>query len=66
MDSLAYRILALRGILDLGLYSLCSLQFFKFCMDTWNLNGHVAALVSHQGDAATATWDITTAVIFAP
>jgi hypothetical protein len=64
MDSLAERIFTLCGILDLVLYSLCFLQFFKFCMDTVNLNGHVAALVSHQGNAATASWDSMTVVTF--
>jgi hypothetical protein len=77
-DSLVYRVLALRGILALGFFSLqffstrvlfafysfFSLQFFEFCMDIWKLNGHVAALVSHQGDAATASRDIPTSVTF--
>jgi len=64
MDNLAYKILSLHGILNLGHYHLCSLHFFKFFMDTWNLNGYVTSLVSYQGDAATASWDITTAITF--
>jgi hypothetical protein len=62
MDSLAGSIIALRGILELVLYISGLLQFFKSCMVTVNFNGRVAALVSHQGKAATATWDSMTDV----
>jgi hypothetical protein len=64
MDSLAERIFSLCGIQDLIFYISCFLQFFKFCMVTVNLNGHVAALVSHQGNAAIASWDNMTAITF--
>jgi hypothetical protein len=37
---------------------------FENCMDNWKLHGHVAALVSHQGDAATVSRDIPTSVTF--
>jgi len=33
-------------------------------MVTVNLNGHVAALVSHQDNAAIASWDNMTAIAF--
>jgi hypothetical protein len=63
-DSLVYRVLALRGILALGLAQFLLFTVFEFCMDNWKLHDHVAALVSHQGDAATASQDIPTSVTF--
>jgi hypothetical protein len=62
MDSVAGRSVSLRGILELVLYISGSLQFFKSCMVTVNFNGCMAALVSHQGKAITATWNSMTYV----
>jgi hypothetical protein len=64
MDNLAESIFALRSILVLVFYISGFLQFFKFFMVTVNLNGHVVALVSHQGNVATTSWDSMTVVIF--
>jgi hypothetical protein len=49
MDSVAGHSVSLCGILELVLYILGSLQFFKSCMVIVNFNGRMAALVLPPG-----------------
>jgi hypothetical protein len=64
-DRLVYWVPALRGILASRLSTVLFFTVFDNCMDNWELYDHVAALVSHQGDAATVSRTIPPTVTFA-